>query len=402
MFAIASRLDTILIVTVDTLARVDLLSGNLDQVVCSARINRHGNLDFTDGIRAALALGPQKCGHLVILSDEFWTGQVCLANEIVTVIADDQLEQTLALEAEFESGLSAFDSRLGYVRVDSSDNQTTWWVTQAASTQLDAAEAILAKLTRKLIGFGSSMIEPPSSDNLESQESTLATVESCIDLARQWQSKFLSEPNHAPLIRPLPTEPSETQQWRTGIAIAFVVFFLCLALHLYGEQRLSKLIVVEARLAQEETQVKAGIEQQESRSRAEQEDRRKRESEQEIQTQRLNELRRVQSEYEVMRRRPLQVLKALAATAFASHWIRRIDWQEKSVVLSGIAMDHGAVLRFVEQVESQLDSSHWGVQPAKISINPSNDLVFFEAMLIPRQRSTQQLAAAKNGVTDAR
>ena len=301
---------TIIVVTLDAIARVDLLSGNSVEVVQSSRVNRSPQAELGDAVRTGLGLGPKKCGRVYILSDDFWSGRVSLANEIVDAVTDDQLAQTLALEAEHESGISPFESHLGYVRDSSIDGQTTWWVTQAESVQLHAIAAAVPNWAKSVVGFSSTALATPS-ESTDKEPLDTTSSESCDALAQAWLNNYLSAEHELPVIC-LKSQPwTDKHRRKICLLTAVGALALCVVFHTHGTRQVAGANAELLKLVTLEKQLRVELDDSEALARQYQEVK----HQQEAQARQLDEHRNRQIEYAANRKRPVQLLQGLAQYA---------------------------------------------------------------------------------------
>lgn len=390
---------TVILVADDAVSRIDFDCGHSLEIVRSSTANRPDSLELGDAVRAALSLGPYCDGKIWVLTDELWSGYVSLENQVATAIEPDRLDQTLALEAEYESGISPFDSRLCAVPIDPVDGKPTWWVTQTEMAQWHAVRAAIQSADGELAGLTtipelSSNEEFPANGEFLSDEVRDRLVDS---LAAQWLDVHLSSDISIPVISCSPSTGTQKQRIPASVLVPALILISCFALNLYGERQLIKGNADVARLDQRETELIRDAATKSLRlSKIKQQQDATRYSE----NQRRLQFRRAQAEYAARRNRPTEVLRALAATVHPGHWIRSIDLNEEQVVLSGLAIDHDSVSSFAQHIESELDRVAWFVHPAKMSIDLATHLVHFELTLVPIESFDPHLTALVNRGND--
>lgn len=393
---------TIVLVTLDSLARVDLRLGESVEVVRSFRTDRAEHSELGSSVRAAFALGPARCGQVYVLSDEFWSGQVSLGSEVVAAVTVEQLEQTLALEAEYESGMPPFDSRLGHVLLESADGETTWWVTQAESTQVDAVAAAIPDRTGRRATIASLAISSPAREVSDEGTPDSASPDACAAFARTWLTQYLTEERAIPAIELTSATWAQKHSQRFGIAAALAALFVCVALHASGTEQVATAHAELSELVLREKQMRAELAENEEVTRRLREAKQEREAAERVRAQERSELRREQAEYAAIRKRPVQLLHALAATADPRHWIQEIALNGEQVVISGVAVDGIAVTTLAQRLEAELDPTQWLVQAAEISASDATRLVRFQMTLVPLKRKVRLLNVAEMGAADVR
>jgi len=399
----SQRQHTILFITFDAVTRVDLLSGGKTvEVLRSSRSHRPEHAMLGDAVKVGLGLGSSKCGHVYILSDELWSGKVSLADEIVGVVDEQQIEQTLSLEAEYESGISPFDSRLGYAIASPVDGQKTWWVTQAELSQLSQIAAATPRWPGKIIGVSS-----PASFGRDSEDDLAArwdlnSSDSCGEFAKAWLTEYLSDKAKLPVIHLRNQSWIENRQRPIGMLAAAMALLTCIALHDNGNRQLASTRMQFLQLVEQEKKLRLVLNEYEESSRRVREVKQQNEKLDAAQSLQRDARLRDHMRYAAMRTRPVQLLRALAESADPGHWLQSIRLTELQAVISGVAVDSTSVTLSAQRLESALGSSKWLVQPAKISIDEASRLVRFEMTLVPLKGVSQPFTVATNGATDVR
>lgn len=157
---------TLLLITRQVLARVDVTAGKTPQVRQTWLRPRFDSESIGTLVDATLRLGPRRAAKVWVLSSDFWTGVVSLPPEVTTALAGNDLEQSVALEAESYSGISAFDSRLGLRRLASgSHDDVSYWVTQIGGIELSEMEDAVRACGATWGGAAHpAVVMPPASD----------------------------------------------------------------------------------------------------------------------------------------------------------------------------------------------------------------------------------------------
>lgn len=135
---------TLILLTGRQIARLDVAGGRRPRVVALWTRERIEAESTAAQVEAALRLGPAKCGTVWVLSADLWIGTVELTPDVVGMLADEELVQSVLLDAETYSGISAFESRAGLcVLPNASTGERRWWVVQAPSADyVDTARAV--------------------------------------------------------------------------------------------------------------------------------------------------------------------------------------------------------------------------------------------------------------------
>ncbi|MCA9216158.1 MAG: hypothetical protein KDB27_23985 [Planctomycetales bacterium] len=369
---------TIVLVTYDTIARVDVRPGDAYDVAYSFRIDRPSQSDLSDAVMTAISHGPKQCGRLIILSDEFWTGAVMLANEIVREVNGEQLEQALALEAEPESGISPFESRLGFVIDSTNDSQTTWRVVQAEFEQVKQI-ATAAQQAGRVYAYSSLSATEFADVSIDSSTDT-STAEACEELVVQWLREFRSE-NGVAAITDAARSVLEEHAGRVKGAMAVAAIMCCACHYVLSERNIAHTLQHCQQLADSEKQLRIEIDAAEKNNRETLEVSRQRETTRVAFERQIANAQAIRDEFNSTRRRPVQILSALANTAGREHWIQTIHFVDNQVCVTGLALDNRAVLHFATRVEVELNGTNWFVHPTSMSIDDKTSLVRFEVVL---------------------
>lgn len=157
-----TKIKTILLLTSTTLARVDLRgTGDRTQVIGVWSRPRQESASIGDLVEAAFRSGGKTHGDIFVLSTSFWTGPVSLAREITAGLSDEDIAQSIALEAESFSGIPAFDSQIAHSSISpDAVGNLRWWVTQLDLGELAQIEDTIKKLGGRLAGVGHPAVVP--------------------------------------------------------------------------------------------------------------------------------------------------------------------------------------------------------------------------------------------------
>ncbi|MEP4681918.1 MAG: hypothetical protein ABJ015_09745 [Rhodopirellula bahusiensis] len=369
---------TMILIGDESVARVDLPAENSGDLIWSSRLERPEYSGLGESVALALADGPQISGRVWVLTEEVWSGTVTLENEIVKAIPAGQLDLTLALQAEEESGISPFDSRLGHVSLSNSGRKATWWVVQAEQTQLDDVAQAISRCSGGLSGLGAMNLSPDQLIAVFEDEDPLAYT----TFARQWLENRLTNANSIPVIEKQDRVEESATPFRNALIVTAILLATTAAMQVHGERRLSESKAVLSRMVQYEKQLKKDLDRSESVARLALDAQKEREALQKREVQRLSTIQRRQSEWLAATKRPSQVLKALETTADKSHWIQRIELNHREGMLSGLAIDCLSVSKLLARLETELGALVSEVQPAEMEVLSSNGLVQFELKLV--------------------
>lgn len=397
------RLHTVLVVTPDTIARIDLRSGRSLQVLQSWHEPRPAGLTWSLAARQALCLGPERRTPLYVLVSELWSGVVSLERRVVDAIDEDQLEQTLRLELEYESGISAFESRLGKVLIGEDETGHTWRVVQADTSQLDNLATAAPDRRRRVLAVAKLPVNDPSIANEVGDSSDAWSHEQCVEEAKEWLQAHLAGERREPAIT-LEHGGWTVQQRRTAsVSLAVATVVLCLAHYVHTSRGLSRVERELATLVRQRDQLSRELRQQEAITSRVAEAKLRRSANIEEKTKQIAALRRMQFQRRGRQSRPISLLQALSRTTNEAHCIVSIRILDSHAQVSGWALDATSLQAFAKQLERELAGAGWLVRPATMSLDETR-LIRFEIKLTPQPLIGEPpgQVVASTGVADVR
>lgn len=146
---------TILLISPTKLARVDVRAGKTAKVekVWSRDTIEAGSLATL--VDTALRLGKNRKRNILVATTRCWTGTVAVAPELMRDASADEQAQTISLEAEPFSGISAFDgASSSRALLPTPSGDARYWVTQIAGGDLREVESAVRTAGAKLLGVG--------------------------------------------------------------------------------------------------------------------------------------------------------------------------------------------------------------------------------------------------------
>lgn len=370
---------TLLLLRSHELARVDLLGKRQLRVqrAWHRPSNSSGNLAAL--ATSALQLGPRKAGRVLVLSDELWTGTLRLASDVTAMLSQAERHQALALEAEVDSGISAFSSRLSALRIDGKDTAATqadpyeqktddlesaWWVTQISSREFSHLEEAVRTCGARLAGVAhlagaTGLLQAAQSDALHSKEAPREELINAWiqDLSQSTSPQTLIAAQRGPLTA------SETMILQACLTVATAIS--CAAVYGYTQHRL---VAVDRTVLQLESQQNAQEQTSEQLKAIESTlGQLRQESTKTIQhRQKLErELSLVERSLTMQNRRWALLLDAIAIATDDDCWVQRWDASHSETILQGVATDNAAAHRFASSLEQALHGDAWSVLPAE-------------------------------------
>lgn len=191
------RRKTLIIITACTVARVDFRTSSKLENRQIHWSRRSQDSDLADAVKQAIGLSQQPVGSLSLISTDFWIGLVSLPADIANVAEHQELQHALALEAELDSGIPAFHSKVAYQRIkQTSDGSVMFCAMQVADTWTHGITKAVSNLSGRL----TAMAHPLATELDSLQESDVAIL----DRIAQWSHQshqagdsLTSPPEHA-------------------------------------------------------------------------------------------------------------------------------------------------------------------------------------------------------------
>ena len=419
---------SLLINTGKVLARVDLAGKRRVRVANLWCCPSHDSMSPVAVVTHALKLSPRRPGRVWVLSADFWTEAVTLPADLSAMLSGDELIQALALEAEADSGHSAFESRTAALRIEE-PNQTPavgegrWWVTQVSLSDLDSMSSALGDCGARLGGvahpaaaqlianqrpttpagktqgteaacqsvdFGSALGRDASSLEAWRDSSPLMNLDCERDhdearraleqLALQWANCFSSRVSPSLVITATRAPLSQRQQVAVGAALVLLTACGCAAMHWHTLRTIEQSQNVVARLEEEQAaqdKTIAALKSSELRINQIRTD----VSKAQMHRQKLErDLALAEATHAQQGLRWVALLDALSQSTENDCWLQRLESKPAQAVLSGLAIDNSAAHRFASALEYSLRGSGWVVLPAETRLG-AGDLVAFKIVL---------------------
>lgn len=385
---------TMLWISNDLLARIDFL-GSKNRI----RIGRIEflKLDREKTLQAAMTLAinlvSNRPGPVSIVSPSFWTDFLTLPADVVSIANPDELAQALALDAEIDSGVSAFESRIASKQFESNQNgDVQFCVTQASRTALD-------DLTQSLRSLGTSLqfVAHPlafellnaniSYENVEaklnSMKAELSFQNRDEEFCRQWLDGFAtgilpwlsSRPKSRTLLLAPESTASPIGKIVASLTLASIVTFGCVA---WNHQIRKHLKATTNQIARIEQQQKLRVETSNSvkKATAKLVQLRKEASDTEHLLNNAQRIRQKSIDLQVQRSMRWSLLVEALAEHAGDCWIQRIVADGSRTSVLGLAPSNSQAHEFAMRLERSLRETGWVVAPAITQLT-SNGLYEF-------------------------
>ncbi len=387
----AQQKQIVVFVTSDSIARIDLGKDTSVTITATHAAPRPKYSELATAVGQALALGQASRGKVWIFAEQLWSGRVALSADVINAITPEQLTQTLALEAEYDSGISPFTSHTSQLAIPNSpyansSSEQSWWVAQVDQSQFDSVIEALPKWSGPLTGlvaFGDApkdvALPLPS---LPTRPLHQLTDSELGELATLWQTLATARPERLPVIRPPQRHMDRQQQRQLSLLGAAFVLLLCIAHFAFARTQHSGMSLSLTQLSAHEQQLRKQIDQLEGTLRATAADAKQQLAKREADAQRLADTRRRLAEHDADRKFPMLLLQALSTTAHPEHNLSKIELDSDRVTLTGIAINGQAVAKLAQELDRRLTELAWRVQPPEMSSVGLGSLVSFTLTLV--------------------
>ncbi len=385
---------TILLITRQVLARIDLTGKRRLSV---KQIWTQPSCDY-DSIQSevlrTLKLGTRRPTHVTVVSPEFWTDVLSVPADVATIAKENEINQALALEAEVESGLSAFDSRTIAFKIPDRDERNEdgqWCVTQVASAQLRELSHTLRMAGTRLHGIAHPIVpQLAAAKNLSVEgvqellrpwrEKTEFTEVAMTTLATDWAACLTLNPKFPMLMMAQAEALSNAQPIALSASLALLAAGGCGWWHWQSEQCLAATTQAIERLEKQHSQQEATEAALKNAEASVVQLRQEVVKAQSVRQTVERQLQLAGATHSLHNRRWSALIDALAASAAANCWVKKIESHSVQTVVHGLALDQAAANGFAGRLELALNGSGWRTAPATTAVSPHN-LVAFQIVL---------------------
>lgn len=378
--------------------------------VCTAEFS------VSDRIREALELSPERPGRIAIISPCFWTDVLHVPQDVASIASEAEVYQALAIEAESNSGIAAFECMLGAIPLASKDRQASLWLaTQVSRAQWSAVSELLRQRNLNLRCVAHPIVGTLAGD--QPQESHLV-----LDALRVWdvwhaQGTPVESNDHEAIsskaeawaaalersdVRPLFIRtPGGRSAWCLPAASATLTLLTIVGCLVSNWHCRWQFQTAERSIAQ--------LEQAQSlrdstlaalkRTSTKLEQLRKEVAEAQSKRQ-LNErtIQQAESLYARQSGRWSSLIDGLAETA-EECWITRMETDAQQTKLFGLALDNAAAHAFAGRLETALRDSGWSLMPTATQLIEER-LIGFEIVLVSDPSPPRSGSEAPHVVTN--
>ncbi len=134
---------TLLLITRDRLCRADFVVGRGARLTSFHARPRPIEIDSLVSAVDSLVVSSKLGKRVWVLTSDLWTQTLQMSHGRTSGISESELAGALAFEAEAMSGVSAFESAVGFRKVAGEAGQQTYWVTQGTQGDVGQIEQIV-------------------------------------------------------------------------------------------------------------------------------------------------------------------------------------------------------------------------------------------------------------------
>ncbi len=396
---------TILLITRQVLARIDLggrkrLSVKQIWTAPSCDYDR-----ILPEVARALKLGNRRPGRVTIVCPDFWTDILSVPADVAAIASENEINQALALEAEVDSGLSAFDSRTTAIRIglehDSSED-CQWCVSQVPIVQIHDLSRTLRTLSAKL----HCLAHPLAAQLIYSERVSVETVQGLLAtwrdqetpdadelqaFATAWAGCLSQTPPHPLLMLANSEVAGNSQPMALTASLALLAAGGCGLWHWQSQKCLTVATQAIERLERQQSQREAT---EASLKTAEASIVQLRQEVIKAQATRQATERQLQLAgvvHSQNNQRWMALIDALAESANENCWVQKLESNSLQTVVHGLALDNAAANGFAGRLEFALKGSGWRTAPAATNVLPQNLIAFtivLKALLKPELEAT--------------
>ena len=374
---------TLVLITDSHLARVDV------RVRAKVTIDSVETTAIPDGaslatlVESALAMGPKRTSPVWLFSNRFWTGTISIPSDLHEIANGDELNQAALLEAETQSGIPSFQSKVVMARIKNDPHgDPQYWVTQALDTELEEIEQVFCQSKTKWAGiahFANHCPTTPSEDTNPIEPS----LDSELDV-RNWAEEAIKALSAKIATRPYFAPPVEVLSTKTQTLLASVIASLtvlvCTFVYLWDRNSLLHIEQLSSNASKQNDCVEALSRQLQKAELGLEENRKKLLGDQtrfdtfkkEFELNRFNQA--------LISGHCANLIDAIANSADSDSWLQSIESNTFKTTLKGLSLNEASAHRFASGLEQQPKLIGHTVSPAQIT-PLENDLIQFSIVI---------------------
>ena len=390
---------TLVLITDGLLARIDVRVRSkvmIDSIITAAIPE---NASLATLVESALAMGPKRISPIWLFSNRFWTGAISIPSDLHAMANGDELSQAAILEAETQSGIPAFQSKVAMTRIKNDQyGEPQYWVTQTLDTELDSIEQAFCSAKTKWSAIAHVALHcptEPSSDvnpSRHSLESELEVRDWALEAVKSLSSKIATRPYFTPPVKVL----SPKMQTLSASVLVSLAVMVCMSVYIRDRNALQSIeqLSLNASKQNESTDAlsrqlqKAELSLDENRKKIRDDQTRFETLKREFELHRFNQ--------SLLSSHCANLIDAIANSADSDSWLQSIVSDAAKTTLKGLCLNEASAHRFASSLEQQPKLVGHMVSPAQIS-PLENDLTQF-AIVIDLTTATESPQRSQESV----
>lgn len=394
---------TFVVLTDSLLARVDLRYHAKVTVDSIEIATIPENASLATLIASALAMGPKKASPVWLFSNRFWTGTISIPTDLHEMANSEELNQAALLEAETQSGIPAFQSRVAMTRIDNDPHgDPRYWVTQAQVNELEEIEQAFCVAKTKWVGIAHIANHCPT-DSPEDSNAIEHLLASELDV-RNWVQQAVRDLSSKIATRPCFAPPAKVllpkTQMQLAAAISSLTLVVCVVVSMRDRNALQNLEKLSLNASKQNESVETLSRQLQKAESSLDETRKKHQDEQTRFDTLEREFELSQINQSLISGHCANLIDAIANSADSDSWLQSIESNATKTTLKGLSLNEASAHRFASGLEQQSKLVGHTVSPAQIA-PCENELVEF-SIVIDLTTATEHHNEVRNPFHDFR
>jgi hypothetical protein len=400
---------TVLLITRQVLARIDLSGKKKRLSVKQIWSAPSGDYDaIMPEVSRTIKLATRRPNRVTIVCPDFWTDLLSIPADVAAIASGNEINQALALEAEVDSGLSAFDSRTSALRIidpNSHNEDCQWCVSQVPSAQIQELSKTLQTSGIKLHSIAhpiAGQLTASARDSVESvrglldkwRDQTSLGAEELQTLANTWAACLSQTPQHPMLMLGESDVALNSQPIVLTASLALLAAGGCGLWHWQSQQSLTLTTQAIERLEKQQSQYEATEAALKIAEASVLKSRQEVNKSQSIRQATERQLQLAGAVHSQHNQRWLALVDALAESATENCWVQKLESDSVRTIVHGLALDNAAANGFAGRLELALKGSGWRTAPAATSVS-SHNLIAFKIVLKATQKPDEPTENSK-------
>ena len=385
---------TLVLITNRLIARIDVrvrVKVNIDSFQTAERPK---NVSIGKLIETVLEMGPKKTHPVWLYSSDFWTGSIRIPSDLYGIANADELNQAAILEAETQSGIPAFQSKVAMSQIENdSFGDPQFWVTQIQEDLLNGIQQAFRSSEVKWLGIAHPALTCPdplsdSQRSLEGLESELGIRTWARDIAMVCSAQVPSTPCFAVPVK-LMTQQSQT----IWAATALLLTVAACAYASIQDKNTLKQIEQKSLSHLDQKEMAESLNRALQTAESSLDEKRKKVQADTIRLNTLSkELELIRFNQSTLHGHCSNLMDAIANSADSDSWLQSIESNASRTTLKGLSLSEASAHRFASGLELQPKLAGHTVSPAQIR-QLESDLIEFSIEIELFDATTSPIAS---------